>query len=216
MPDNSSDTATRRAATDSSSVPARPDDRPLEELEDHELMLLVKVDDLPAFETLFLRFPRQIYSYFARLSSDRVGAEDYTQDVFTRLWSSRHLYEPTGKFTNYLYQIARNYWINELKRRSIRPRGANLDAVLPFAESEHRDDQPLTNLVRRELGELIEKALNEIPDEQREVFILSRYHKLRYQEIAEIMDIPVRTVESRLVLATRKLMSKLAAWRRTT
>ncbi|MGE3850694.1 MAG: RNA polymerase sigma factor [Planctomycetota bacterium] len=214
MPD-AADTATRRAQEAAARAAAPDDSRPLEELEDHELMLLVKAESLPAFETLFRRFERPIYSYFARLSSDRVGAEDYTQDVFTRLWSSRHLYEPTGKFTNYLYQIARNYWINELKRRSIRPRGANLETVLPFAESEHRDDQPLTNLVRRELGELIDKALSEIPDEQREVFILSRHHKLRYQEIAEIMDIPVRTVESRLVLATRKLMSKLAAWRRT-
>lgn len=186
----------------------------LRDLEDHELMLLVKADDLRAFEILFERYGKPIYNYFVRLCRDRVGSEDYTQDVFTRLWSARLLYNPTGKFSNYLYQIARNYWINELKRKTSRPAGVALDDVLPFAESPHRDDQPISVLEQREMAELIEQALAEIPDDQREVFILSRYQKLRYQDIAEMMGIPVRTVESRLVLATKKLMGKLAAYRR--
>lgn len=190
-------------------------DPTLESLSDQDLMLRVKANDFKAFETLFRRFEKVIFSYFARLSSDRNSAEDYTQEVFTRLWSHREMYQPTGKFTSYLFQIAHNFWVNELKRRTLRQPGPPLEDVLPYAEAKHRDDQPATVAVDRELTALLEHALAEIPDEQREVFLLCRYHKMRYQEIADLLNIPVRTVESRLVLATRKLMGKLAAYKRT-
>lgn len=195
-----------------------PSHAPPAEVSDIDLMLRAQQDGpdaLEAFEALVRRHERPLFAYFARLSGDRVGAEDYTQDVFIRLWNNRHMYQPTGKFTSYLFQIARNYWINEYKRKKIRPDGAPLETSAPFASSDRRDEQPFSAAQHKELATQIESALGAIPDDQREVFILSRVNKLKYHEIAELLNIPVRTVESRLVLATRKLMSKLGAYMKT-
>jgi len=184
-----------------------------DEVADEALMQRVQAsDDLDAFEQLFRRYEYRIFGYYARLLRDKAIAEDYTQDVFTKLWSSRENYKPTGRFASFVFQIARNHYINQNTRCTNRPDDAPIEAALGSPPDVHRDDRPVETLLRREIQEAIEQALSELPDEQREVFVLSRFEKLKYQEIADLMGTPVRTVESRLVLATKKLMVKLHAF----
>jgi RNA polymerase sigma-70 factor (family 1) len=180
------------------------------EPDDAALMTRIQADDdIDAFEMLFRRYERRIFSYLARLSRNRSDAEDYTQDVFLRLWRAREQYKPSGKFVAYLYRIARNHWINESKKRSLREPVGGIDAGELSLPGGHRSEMPDDALLTAEARERIEIALGELPLEQRETFVLARIQQLSYKEIAEITDVPVRTVESRLVLATRKLVAKL-------
>ncbi len=184
----------------------------LEDLSDEELMQRASEDDVDAFEILFKRYERAIYSYLYRMTRNVSAAEDYTQDVFLRLWKNRHLYKPTGKFSSYLYQIAHNYCLNEATRRKITVSPLPVEEADAFVISEKASDTPLEILEKREISDFLEEALSELPDAQREVFILCRFHKMRYKEIAESLEIPVRTVESRLLAATQKLMQKLSLY----
>ena len=188
------------------------EDAMLEKLSDEELMVRVTEEDVDAFEVIFKRYERAIFSYLARMTRSMQLAEDYTQDVFLRLWKNRQLYKPTGKFSSYLYQIAHNYCLNEATRRKIKVSPLPVEEANAFVLDNRESDNPLDILEKQELNEVFEEALEELPEIQREVFIFCRYHQMRYKEIADILDIPVRTVESRLLAATQKLMQKMGSY----
>ena len=181
-----------------------------EDLSDEDLMLKAGNDDVQAFEHIFRRFEKAIFSYMFRMCRNRELSEDYTQDVFLRLWKNREKYKPTGKFSSYLYQIAHNYYLNETIRKKIKVSPLPVEEADSFVMTSNSEANPLDKLVEKEFSDLVEGILAEIPEPQREVFILCRFHKLKYKEISEILDIPVRTVESRLLAATQKFIQKFS------
>jgi len=165
-------------------------------------------DDVQAFEHIFRRYEKAIFSYMYRMCRNRELAEDYTQDVFLRLWKNRDKYKPTGKFSSYLYQIAHNYFLNESIRKKVNLSPMPVEEADSFVMTNNAESTPLDKLIEKEFSKFVEKILSDIPEAQREVFILCRFHKCKYKEISEILDIPVRTVESRLLAATQKLIQK--------
>src|SRR5512136_2601516 len=84
---------------------------------DEELMILVQKQDISAFEELFCRYEQRVFSFLWRLSASRQEAEDGTQETFLRLWNARVRYEPTGKFSTYLFQIAKHHFLHEREKR---------------------------------------------------------------------------------------------------
>ena len=182
----------------------------LENLSDEELMLKASEDDVNAFEILFKRYSKAIYSYLARMTGNIPIAEDFTQEVFLRLWKNREKYKQTGKFSSYLYQIAHNYFLNEALRKKLKTSPLSVEEADSFVKTFQKIETPLEILETKELYEIFEKVLLELTDTQREVFILCRFHKMKYKEIAEILEIPLRTVESRLLTATQKIMNKIS------
>jgi RNA polymerase sigma-70 factor (ECF subfamily) len=86
---------------------------------DIELMLRVQEGDVAAFQQLVTRYRDPLRRFFASLLADRSQADDFAQETFLRLWLARDRYEPSGKFSTYLFQIGRRYWLNQ--RRKIRP-----------------------------------------------------------------------------------------------
>ncbi|MCD4656494.1 MAG: sigma-70 family RNA polymerase sigma factor [Planctomycetes bacterium] len=183
-----------------------------EELSDEELMQKSANDDVQAFEYIFRRYEKPIFSYLYRMCRNRELSEDYVQDVFLRLWKNRDKYKPTGKFSSYLYQIAHNYFLNESIRKKIKVSPLPVEDADSFVMSGNSEKNPLDKLVDKEFSDFVESILAEIPEPQREVFILCRFHKMKYKEISEVLDIPVRTVESRLLAATQKLIQKFSMY----
>ena len=179
-----------------------------EELSDEDLMLKAGNDDVQAFEQIFRRYEKPIFSYMYRMSRNRDLSEDYTQDVFLRLWKNREKYKPTGKFSSYLYQIAHNYFLNESIRKKISTSPLPVEEADSFVMNDNTEGTPLDKLIEKEFANYVEQLLSEIPEPQREVFILCRFHRMKYKEIADILNISVRTVESRLLAATQKLIQK--------
>ena len=187
------------------------------ERSDTELMLDLKRGNVNAFNELVTRHQGPLINYFYRLTWDRQASEDSAQEVFLRIFRHAGTYEPQAKFTTYLYRIARNLWIDRLRSAGSAPKTVSLD------QSAEDDDRKLSASLasderggeeeaqNREMVEALRKAIERLPEEQRMVIILSEHQGMKYQEVAEVLDIPVGTVKSRMHAAVAKLRELMAA-----
>jgi RNA polymerase sigma-70 factor (ECF subfamily) len=181
-------------------------------------MLRVRDGDLAAFEELYARFSRPLLNFFLRLVHERGFAEDLMQETFLRVWKGRRRYRPTGKFTTYLFQIAKNHWLNERdkKRRRIAP--ISLEAGGDEESSGLREavasseKGPMAESLDRELGAEIGKAVEGLSEKLRLVFVLGQLKGMRYADIAEILGIPVGTVKSRMSNAEKAIRGRLSSY----
>lgn len=188
---------------------------------DLRLMRRFQAGDIDAFTELYEAHLKGLLNFFFRLCWDRAMSEDFAQEVLLRIYKSAKNWEPSAKFTTYLYRIAKNYWIDHCRLLSTQKENVSLNANIGSADSGQSlidklpDDirPPDDDLDRRELYAAIMKALTELPEDQRMVFILSEIQDLKYNEIAEIMEIPLGTVKSRMHTAVGRLQELLADFR---
>lgn len=167
-------------------------------------------DDQEAFEELYTAYAAPLKSYFFRQCYSDAEAEDLVQETFTRLWRARHRYRPTGRFSTYLFQIAKNLWINRRERIRGNPARQSLDGLPAGVAAEASDEQgPADKLEQTELVEILRAAIDTLPPRHRDVYIMGQIHGMRYQDIADQLGIPVGTVKSRMANAERKLREKL-------
>lgn len=181
---------------------------------DPELMADLRDGDEQAFEALVGRHQTSLLNFFFRLVWDRGVAEDLSQEVLLRLYSHSADYEPRAKFTTYLYRIARNCWVDHMRRTKGERKTRSLDA-----ESEEGHtladtlaigvEDPSSMARKSELADAVIEAVDGLPEEQKLVFILSEVQGLKYDEIGETLDIPVGTVKSRMFHAVKRLRDKL-------
>jgi RNA polymerase sigma-70 factor (ECF subfamily) len=182
-------------------------------VDDAELIAAIQKGKLAAFTTLVDRHQRSLINFFFHLSWDRQVSEDCAQEVFLRLYAHLGTYEPQAKFTTFLFRIARNLWIDRMRSEAAHGgKAVSLEAPVGFGEdaplSERvsaRAPTPVEILARRETQEALRRAIDLLPEEQKSVLILSELQGLKYQEIAQILEIPVGTVKSRMHTAMEKL-----------
>lgn len=174
---------------------------------DITLMLLVKEDDEVAFSALYLRYHARASHFFYGLSRNRSSASDMAQETFLRIWKFRHRYATTGSFPAYLFGIARNIWLEQCRARrkqfNIELHGAVGKEMERFMAKSQ--PEPDTMAGRSEIHEHIFQALDQLPEEQRMVFVLRSIEGLALDEVASIMQCPVNTVRSRQIIALKKL-----------
>lgn len=199
-------------------------DRPqVSESADEELMLRHAEGCEQAFGELVRRHQKGVLNYMFRMVQNRHVAEELTQEVFMALVKNALRYQPTAKFTTYLYTIASNIVSKEWARQKRRPRLFNFTSFWSKDNSENETD-PLesvgderANIVdafqQEEVSQAVNDALKYLPEHQREAFVLRRFQDLSYQEIAEITEVPVGTVKSRVVRAERALRPHLERFR---
>lgn len=178
---------------------------------DEELMGLVQKQDTSAFEELFRRYEQRIFAFFWRLSASRQEAEDGTQETFLRLWKARVRYEPAGKFSTYLFQIAKNHFLHERQKRDRRANSQQVSAKNPPGMSDElaSSDQADGRMLAGELQAAVNDAVARLPETQRLVYVLSEQEGMSYKQVAEVLDCPVGTVSSRKVQAVRRLRELL-------
>lgn len=174
------------------------------DLTDIELMLRVQAGDVAAFRELARRYREPLRRFFTALLADASQADDFVQETLLRLWLSRERYEPTGKFSTYLFQIGKHHWFNQRKK-----------ARLPLEEldtaaSVSRSDSPEVVLLRQYREARIRRAVAELPEQYREVFQLCHLEGRKYAEAAVELGIPIGTVKSRMAEAIRRLRLALA------
>ena len=172
----------------------------LTELDDAALMVRVRNDDCEAFAVLVKRHQKMLLNFFAR-SGVQYDYEDLVQQTFLRLYRYRDRYVATAKFTTFLFLLARQVWIDELRRRK---RHEKLVAGLA-AEPKPEFVAPVAAEATAAGGMDLARALASLPDGLRQVVELGVYQELPYAEIAEILGIPVGTVKSRMFNAMAKL-----------
>lgn len=174
---------------------------------DIELMLRVRAGEVAAFRELLARYREPLRRFFASLLADRSQADDFVQETFLRLWLTRDRYEPTGRFSTYLFQIGKHYWLNQ--RKKFRP---DLGATAFDAELQAGPlaiTQPETILLQRLRDARIRRAIAALPERYRLVFELSHFEGCKYAVIASRLDIPLGTVKSRMAEAVRRLRAAL-------
>ncbi len=187
--------------------------------DDVALMLLAKRGDMAAFTTLVERWQQPILHFVYRMVSDREEAEDLAQGVFVQLWKTAERYEPAARFSTFLFTIARNLCLNELRRRGRHP-ADRLDAPLNVDGGEemgrqHRDPNqpgPGAETERAELFSKVDEALADLPERQRTAVALCRDGELSYEEIAEVLELSLPATKSLIFRAREVLRTRLKSY----
>jgi RNA polymerase sigma-70 factor (ECF subfamily) len=178
---------------------------------DIDLMLRFQRGDGAAFEELVRRHTRGVLNLVYRYLGDAAGAEDAAQDVFVKVYRARKKYRPEAKFTTWLYRIAVNHCLNEIRSRKSQPVGAApIDDLLEEPAGTPVDAQ----LRRQELRRAVKEAINALPENQRMAVILARYQEMSYVEIADAMNLSIEAVKSVLFRAKENLQQRLARFAR--
>jgi RNA polymerase sigma-70 factor (ECF subfamily) len=174
---------------------------------DEQLMWRVKLaDDAQAFATLVARWQKPIQNLCARMTGDLHLAQDLTQSAFTRVYSRRADWEPTAKFSSFLWRVALNLCHDEF-RRSARRGECSLEALADQSAADMAADEPAPDAQAEgsERAESVRRALQQLAPTYREVVALRHYQGLKFHEIAEVLRIPTGTVKSRMAEALTQL-----------
>lgn len=187
---------------------------------DEELLALFKQGTTEAFGALVRRYEGQLYGYLRRYLNDRELADDVFQNTFLQVYTKIHQYASDRPVRPWLYAIATNQAIDALRRQGRHP-SIRLHAEVEDADEtdlpqlltlvECRESGPLDQLQAEERRQLVRNAVDKLPDFLRQVVILAYYQGLKYKDVADIMDIPVGTVKSRLHTALCRLQEAWSA-----
>ncbi len=188
------------------------------EIEDELLVKEVLRGRSGSFDTLVKRYQSVVYATTYRFVQNREDALDIAQEVFLKTYRSLDKWRPTGRFKSWLLRIAVNMSIDHLRRRNRKPRFVGTEDLRQFgheAVKEHLQPRKPSDMVSdSELGGLIRKAVDKLPEKQKVVFMLRHYEGLLLKEIAEIMNCTEGTVKTHLFRATGKLRGELQELRR--
>jgi RNA polymerase sigma-70 factor (ECF subfamily) len=188
---------------------------------DAALMLRAKRGDRAAFAELVEKYKQPVMNFVFRSLRDEIEAEDLAQNVFLQTWKSRSRYRQTAKFSTWLFTIARNLCLNEIRRRSRHPAESIEEAHaehedLPRQQYEDKSQiAPPDKLLHGELAQKIEEALTELPEAQRTAILLCRQDELSYEEIAGVLDCSLSATKSLIHRGRETLKEKLKPYLQT-
>jgi RNA polymerase sigma-70 factor (ECF subfamily) len=184
---------------------------------DAALMVAFQGGDDAAFRTLFERHGRATMAFCNRFVKDPARAEELAQDVFLKLHRSADRYQPSARFTTFLYRIATNHCLNEVRRGEYQALpeldpasedGAPLDPDALAGPSPSPEDVARGNALARDVQSLLDR----LPDRQRAAFVLARFEGLPYEEIAEVLGTTIPSVKSLVHRATVSAALALEPW----
>ena len=172
------------------------------------LIKRVQNGDLPAFNLIVDQWKDKIHRFAYRFLMDSDDANEITQKTFIKAYQKIDTLDEPGKFSPWIYRVANNLCIDEL-RRSGRNR---MDSVADWSEHESESKSPHKHLEKNELSELLQKALMTLPDEQRVVVVMKQYEGFTFREISEILQQPENTIKSRMYYGLKSMRNTLINW----
>jgi len=175
------------------------------ELEKNSTLSLLPQSDEAAFEEIFKSHFKRLHSYAFTILKDKAEAEEIVQQVFFKLWERTQTQSFTGSLNAYLYRAVHNESLNFLKHRQVR---ANHQLQVAYSMKQQTSDSD-KKVVAAELEKHIHTALNELPEQCRTIFQMSRFDELKYIEIADKLGLSVKTVENQMGKALKLMRIKL-------
>jgi RNA polymerase sigma-70 factor (ECF subfamily) len=182
---------------------------------DEELVVQALDGDEEAFSDLVRRYQRRVTAFLGQLVGDIELARELTQEAFIRAWSALDRFDPTYRFSTWLFRIAHNLGIDHLRRRRLLtvslyrqdPEGGEVELSVV-------DDQkdPLGHVENRALADELRAAIHELRPEYRELILLRHFAGLSYQDIADMKEMPLGTVKNKLFRAHTVLRKALAPY----
>jgi RNA polymerase sigma-70 factor, ECF subfamily len=187
-------------------------------LSDQEVVLMARAGREAAYRELIRRYERPIFALLFRMVRDRELAEDLSQETFIKALNAIESYRPEFKFSSWIFKIANNAAIDHLRRRELDT--LSLDGS-PHAETPEamqatalqigaRQESPLDTVEAKELGGAIEIAIGRLRPEYRSCILLRHVEGRAYEEIAEMLDLPLGTVKTYIHRARNELRQALA------
>ena len=175
--------------------------------EDSRLARKVQKGDRQAFEVLLARYERPIFSFTCHFFQDRALSEDLTQETFLRAYRFIGSFRPREKFSSWLFSIAKNLCIDELRRRQ-KGMTVDIDAVDPDAlvSDSPAGNNPLVASVMVQQGEILRKAVSRLPEKYRTSIILFYFNELSYEEISEVMQVSLSNTKILLFRGKKMLL----------
>lgn len=180
---------------------------------DEALLEEFKTGSHEAFEALYERHKRPLLAFIMRSTMNREAAEDLLQEVFIKVINNARSYKPRAKFTTWLYTIARNACIDRARSASVKVKNVSLSNPAYNAEGSPSLDQTIPDhspsqeeeMDTRERAAVVESALENLPEEQREVFVLKEFSGLTFEQIARATSANLSTVKSRMRYAIKSI-----------
>jgi len=178
-------------------------------MDDKELVEKVVAGEKELFKQIVERYKRAVYKIALRMMGNIEDAKDISQEVFLKIYNNLKNYKPEYKFSSWILKIATNTTLYRLrqKRRSLPSTHSKI--VIKSAKRANVMDGPVTNIYKKELSKVVKEALERIPGKYKAVIILRHLEYKSYDEIAEIMDIPLNTVKTYLFRARKALYKEL-------
>jgi RNA polymerase sigma-70 factor (ECF subfamily) len=178
-------------------------------------MLAYQAGDEAAFERIVEAYSGRLYALFTRFLGQAPEREDLVQDVFLRVIRARERYQPTARYSTWLYRIAFNIAVNKTQRA---PDDASLDAAIFDDEGDApareirdlRSEDPSIALERGDVVSAVRSAINALPEAQRMALILAKYNELPYTEIAVVLGSSEKAIKSMVHRARENLRTRLA------
>jgi RNA polymerase sigma-70 factor (ECF subfamily) len=187
--------------------------------DDHSLVHRARSGDERAFRTLVERYQKKVYAVALGMVKDREEAMDVVQEAFVKVHRSLDTFKADATFYTWLYRITVNVCIDVIRRRgAMRAEAVEFDERVGHdlaeanlgAVSSQLGSNPEKSVLRRELGEKIQEALEQIPEKHRAILLLRELDGLSYEELAQVLEIPKGTVMSRLFHARAKVQKLLS------
>ena len=181
--------------------------------EDVAWMARIARGDDDAFRLLVEKHQKAVIGTVAKMTNGSADSEDIAQQVFLRIWKSAKRYQPTAKFTTFLFTITRNLVFNETAKKSRRKESSIEEQEEEWHRSVASSDessQPDQKLAQSEMKQVVDNAIARLPEKQRLAVILRRYEQMPYEEMATVLELSVPAVKSQLLRARNSLREMLA------
>ncbi|MGH9867747.1 MAG: RNA polymerase sigma factor [Candidatus Polarisedimenticolia bacterium] len=184
----------------------------------HDLMRQFQEGDEEAFQELVRRYKEPIVSFVMRMLNDREKAVDVAQETFINVFTHADSYRPVASFTGWLYRIAYNLAINEIRRQKRQP-AISLDAPAPGQDADSRPLEPRDDregieeqMLQHELHENVRRCVAALPARYRGAIVMKDMEGMTFEEIAVVLGCPESTVKSRVMRGRRMLRTRLEAY----
>jgi RNA polymerase sigma-70 factor (ECF subfamily) len=179
---------------------------------ERQIVAAARGGDHRAFEALVLKYQDRIYRLIQRLVSGSDVVDDLAQEVFIRAYRSIGDFKGESSLYTWLYKIALNLCRNHYRTRGRRPAHEELDEADGATGLAAAEGTPEDEAFRREFWEHLRRGLEELPAEQREAVVFCDLEGMSYEEMADVMGVPIGTVRSRIFRGRRALQGRLAAF----
>lgn len=174
---------------------------------DIELVGQIAKGDETAFSSLFYTYKDRLYGFVFSLTRSSAQAEDIVQDVFLKIWQNRAQLEDVENISAYIFKMVRNYAIDKLRRLA---KEIEIREIL-IAEDTHLHT-PEKELLRKEQRELIQKALEKLPSQQRKIYSMHRLQGMKFDEIAQELGLSISTVKNHIFRASENIRTDLSSY----
>lgn len=163
--------------------------------DDLDLLLHIREGDEEAFTSLFYRFKDKLYSFLLGITNSETKAEDLVQDIFMKIWQERKEFPEIDNVNAYIFRMAQNYAIDQLRKKS-REILFFTDILNP--EEDSSNPNPADILINKEFKQLIDEAVDQLPPQQKKIFVLHRIQGIPHEKIAAMLNLSVSTTQNHM------------------